>query len=143
MPSSVWAQTTAMSASDPLVIHILVPERTQSPPARRAWLRIAAGSLPASGSVSPKQPIALPAAISGSHRSRCSSLPKRWMGNMASDPCTETKERSPLSPASSSSQATPYATAEAPAQPCPSRCIPNSPSPASQGISSRGKVPAA
>ena len=34
------------------------------------------------------------------------------MGNIASDPCTDTKERSPLSPASSSSQATPYAIAE-------------------------------
>ena len=76
IPSSVCAQTTAMSAIEPLVIHILVPERTQSPAARRrARVRIAAGSLPASGSVSPKQPIALPAAISGSHRRRCSSLP--------------------------------------------------------------------
>ena len=75
IPSSVWAQTTARSAIEPLVIHILVPERTQSPPERRARVRIAAGSLPASGSVSPKQPMALPAAISGSHLARCSSLP--------------------------------------------------------------------
>src|SRR2546430_13150914 len=32
MPSCVDAHTTAMSAIDPLVIHILEPDRTQSPP---------------------------------------------------------------------------------------------------------------
>src|SRR5512134_14795 len=30
-PSSVWAQTTATSATDPLVIHIFDPDNTQSP----------------------------------------------------------------------------------------------------------------
>ena len=106
-PSSVLAQTTATSAIEPLVIHILVPLSTQPSPLRVAAVRIAVGSLPASGSVSPKQPIMAPAAISGRNFCFCSSLPYAWMGNIASDPCTETKERSPLSPASSSSQATP------------------------------------
>ena len=35
-PSSVRAQTTATSATEPLVIHIFEPFRTQSPPSRRA-----------------------------------------------------------------------------------------------------------
>ena len=50
---------------------------------------------PKSGSVSPKQPIASPAAIRGSHSSFCSSLPKWWIANIASDPCTETRLRMP------------------------------------------------
>ena len=67
MPSSVRAHTTATSATEPLVIHILWPCRIQSSPSRRARVRIAPGSEPASGSVRPKQPIASPAAIRGSH----------------------------------------------------------------------------
>src|ERR1700690_3849310 len=114
-PESVAAQTTAMSAMEPLVIHILVPLRTQSSPSRRAEVRIEDGSDPASGSVSPKQPMARPAAISGSQRDFCSSLPYAEIGNIASDPWTETNERRPLSPASSSSLATPYAVADVPA----------------------------
>ena len=47
---------------------------------------------------------------------------------MASDPCTLTRLRTPESPASSSRQASPYATADAPAQPYPSRCMPSRPS---------------
>src|SRR5215471_3412767 len=86
MPSSVEAHTTAMSAMEPLVIHIFVPLSTQSEPSRTAWVRIEAGSDPWSGSVSPKQPIASPAAIRGSHSSFCSSLPYFQIGNMASDP---------------------------------------------------------
>ncbi|CAN5778311.1 hypothetical protein BH24ACT8_BH24ACT8_11530 [soil metagenome] len=75
MPSSVCAQTTATEATDPLVIHILVPSSTQSSPSRRARVRMPAGSEPWSGSVSPKQPIASPRAIAGSHCCLCSSLP--------------------------------------------------------------------
>ena len=116
-PESVIAQTTATSAMEPLVIHILVPLMTQSPPSPRAVVCIEEGSEPASGSVSPKQPIARPAAISGSQRDFCSSLPYAEIGNIASEPCTDTKDRNPLSPASSSSLATPYAVAEAPAHP--------------------------
>ena len=65
------------------------------------------GSLPWSGSVSPKQPIASPAAIRGSHSSFWSSEPYRQIGYMASEPCTETTLRSPESAASSSRQVTP------------------------------------
>ena len=76
MSSSVFAQTTATSAMPPFVIHIFEPFRIQSPPgSRRAEVRIDAGSLPASGSVSPKHPIASPRAMRGSHSSFCSSLP--------------------------------------------------------------------
>src|SRR5680860_1548477 len=41
MPSSVCAQTTATWATEPLVIHILLPLSTQSPPSRLAVVRAA------------------------------------------------------------------------------------------------------
>ena len=107
VPSSVTAHTTATSAIEPLVIHIFCPCRIQSGPSRRARVRIEPGSDPASGSVSPKQPIASPAAMRGSHCCFCSSLPQRQIAYIASDPCTETSERRPLSPASSSMHARP------------------------------------
>ncbi len=76
MPSSVRAQTTATSEIEPLVIHILVPLRIQSPPGScLALVRIELGSEPESGSVRPKQPIASPAAMRGSHSCLCSSEP--------------------------------------------------------------------
>ena len=53
----------ATSAIVPFVIHIFEPFRIQSEPSRRACVRIAPGSEPASGSVSPKQPIASPSCI--------------------------------------------------------------------------------
>ena len=74
-PSSVRAHTTATSEIEPLVIHILLPLRTQSSPSRTARVRIEPGSEPESGSVRPKQPIASPAAMRGSHSCFCSSLP--------------------------------------------------------------------
>ena len=107
IPSSVCAHTTATSAIEPLVIQSLPPSSTQSSPSRRARVRIEPGSEPWSASVSPKQPIASPAAIRGSHSCFCSSLPQRWIANIASDPCTLTKERMPESLASSSRQARP------------------------------------
>ena len=105
--SSVRAQTTATSAMPPLVIHILVPLSTQSPPSRRALVRIPAGLEPKSGSVRPKQPTTSPAAMGGSQRRFCSSEPYFQIGYMASEPWTETKLRAPESPASSSRQARP------------------------------------
>ena len=107
IPSSVCAHTTATSAMPPLVIHIFVPLRIQSSPSRLAVVRMVAGSEPKSGSVSPKQPIASPAAIRGSHSCFCSSEPNFQIGNIASEPWTETSVRMPLSPSSSSRQATP------------------------------------
>ena len=67
----------------------------------------APGSEPASGSVRPKQPIASPAAMRGSHSCFCSSLPQRQIAYIASEPWTETRLRMPVSPASSSRQARP------------------------------------
>ena len=99
------------------MIHIFWPCRIQSSPSRRARVRIEPGSEPESGSVRPKQPIASPAAIRGSHSCFCSSEPQRWIAYIASEPCTDTRLRTPLSPASSSMQARPYAVALAPAQP--------------------------
>ena len=96
-PSSARAHTIATSAIDALVIHIFEPLRIQSDPSRRAVVRMPPGLEPKSGSVSPKQPISLPAAMPGSHCSRCSSLPQWWIANIASDPCTETRLRRPLS----------------------------------------------
>ena len=107
MPSSVRAHTVATSAMLPLVIHILLPVRIQSEPSRTARVRMPAGLEPKSGSVSPKQPIASPPASRGSHSSFCSSEPYFQIENIDSDPCTETKLRNPLSPASSSIQARP------------------------------------
>src|SRR3954454_22439092 len=107
IPSSVCAQTMATSATDPFVIHILVPLITQSLPSRLARVRIPAGFDPKSGSVSPKQPTASPAAIRGSHLLFCPSLPNFQIANIASEPCTDTMLRTPESPASSSKQASP------------------------------------
>ena len=90
-----------------MVIHSLVPLRIQSSPSRLAVVRMPAGSEPKSGSVRPKQPIASPAAIRGSHSCFCSSEPNFQIGNIASEPCTDTSERTPESPYSSSRQATP------------------------------------
>ena len=101
----------------PLVIHIFVPERTQPVPFGLALVFMPPGSEPWSGSVRPKQPSASPVAILGSHSSFCSSEPYRQIGYMASEPCTETRLRRPVSAASSSRQATPYATGPMPAQP--------------------------
>ena len=128
IPSSVCAQITATSATVPLVIHILEPSSTQSSPSRLARVRMPEGLEPKSASVRPKQPIASPLAIRGSHASRWSSLPKWWIANIASEPWTETSERIPESTASSSMHARPYAVALVPAQSQPSRCMPSRPS---------------
>jgi hypothetical protein len=76
-----------------------------------------AGSEPAVGSVRPKQPIASPRAMGGSHCCFCSSEPNMWIADMAREPWTETKVLRPESPASISMQASPYSTALLPAQP--------------------------
>jgi len=101
-PSSVRAQTTATSASVPLVIHCLAPLRSQPFAVRRAVVRMPPGLEPKSGSVRPKQPIASPLPSGGSQRAFCSAEPKVWIGYMTSELCTEAKLRSPESPRSSS-----------------------------------------
>ena len=140
LPSSVCAQMIATSAMDASPIQRLAPVSTHPSPSRTARVAMFAGSLPAVGSVSPKQPISSPAAMPGNHRCFCSSVPNFAIALMASDPCTETNVRMPESPASSSIAASPYSTAERPAQPYPSRCMPSRPSAAISLTSSRGKV---
>ena len=65
------------------------------------------GSLPLSGSLSPKHPIASPDCIRGSHSAFCSAEPNVWIANIASALVTLTNDRNPLSPASSSSSTNP------------------------------------
>ena len=117
IPPSVRAQMMANPAMLPFVIQRLVPFRIQSRPSLRARVCMPAGLEPKSGSVNPKHPITSPLAMAGSHRCFCSSDPYRSMGNMQSDPWTETKLRRPLSPRSSSWQARPYMTLFMPAAP--------------------------
>ena len=107
IPSSVFAHTTATSETPPFVIHIFVPFTIQSAPSRRAVVRIELGSLPLSGSDRPKQPIASPLAIRGNQCAFCSSEPNEWIAYIASALWTETNERRPESPASSSSSTKP------------------------------------
>jgi hypothetical protein len=99
------------------VIHIFAPLSTQPSGVGRAVVIMPPGSLPKSGSVRPKQPMASPRAIAGSQRSFCASEPKWRMGNITSEPCTEQNERTPESPRSSSWQMSPYETSPMPAQP--------------------------
>jgi hypothetical protein len=101
-PSSVRAHTTATSAIDARPIQRLLPSRIQSPPSRRAEVCIDPGSLPPAGSVRAKHPIAVPARIAGSQRSRCSSEPNLSIADIASEPCTDTNVRHDESTASSS-----------------------------------------
>jgi hypothetical protein len=117
IPSSVAAQMIATSAIEASPIHRFAPESTQLEPSRTARVAILAGSLPAVGSVSPKQPISSPAAMPGSHRCLCSSDPNLEIALIAREPCTETNVRMPESPASSSIAASPYSTALRPGHP--------------------------
>ncbi len=102
---------------EPEVIHIFSPLSTYSLPRRSARVRMAAGLEPASGSVSPKQPIFSPLAMAGSQRCFCASVPKVKMGYITRPLCTLAKERRPLSPRSSSCITRPYSTLLMPAQP--------------------------
>ena len=71
---AVTVMTLVMGVPE-LVMNALAPSITHAPSSRRAWVRVAPASLPASGSVSPNAPRASPAHIAGSQRWRCSSLP--------------------------------------------------------------------
>ena len=142
VPSSARAQMIATSAMSPLVIHILVPSSRQAPPGVcLAVVRIAAASDPLSGSVSPKHPIVSPVAMDGSQCSFCSSDPNAQMGYIAREPWTLMNDRIPVSPASSSKAASPYSTADVPAHPYPSRCIPSRPRLPISLARSRGRKP--
>ena len=63
-----------------LVMNCFAPSITHSPPSRRAVVRVAPASDPASGSVRPNPASARPASRSGRCSSRCASVPKRKIG---------------------------------------------------------------
>ena len=67
-----------------LVIQFLVPSITHSSPSRTAWVRIEAGSEPASGSLSANAGDHSPVAHFGSRRCFSSSVPKRLIGSVPS-----------------------------------------------------------
>jgi hypothetical protein len=91
IPSSVFAQTIAKSAIEASEIHCFRPLSTQPAWTFLALVSIEAGSEPALGSVSPKQPIASPLARAGSQRRFWASEPKRQMGYMTSAEMTAIK----------------------------------------------------
>ncbi|MDH6187334.1 hypothetical protein M2168_000366 [Streptomyces sp. CZ24] len=101
--SPVRAKTSATSATVPLVMKILAPSMTQSPPSRRARVDTDPASDPVPGSVSAKQPSASPAASRGSHSAFCSSVP--WVAIVfdTRPSETETIPRTEESPRPSSS----------------------------------------
>ncbi len=76
---------TQTSATGPLVIQFLVPLITQPSPSRTAVVFCAAASLPASGSLSAKQPSSLPDASGTSHSCFCASVAKRTSGSQTSE----------------------------------------------------------
>ncbi len=123
------------------MIQALAPFRSQPSPWRTARVFMPPGFEPASGSVRPKQPIASPLARRGSQDCFCASDPNAWIGYITSAPCTDTNERRPESPRSSSCMMRPYATGPSPAQPYPSRFAPSRPMAAIPGIRLVGKVP--
>ena len=69
--------TPHVSSVPALVMNIFEPLTTQVPSRSSAVVRAAPASDPASGSVSPNAASRRPEARSGSHRSFCSSEPKR------------------------------------------------------------------
>ena len=85
-------------------MNCFVPLSTHPPSARRARVRSAEASEPASGSVRQKAPIMDPAAMGLRKRSFCSGEPKRRMGAQPTELCTlMTVETAPLPAAISSS----------------------------------------
>jgi hypothetical protein len=60
----------------PLVMKVLEPDSTQSPPSRRACVRTACRSLPAPGSLIAIAVIISPEQKGGSQRCFCSSVPR-------------------------------------------------------------------
>ena len=74
-PSSSRAQTSATSAKEPFVIHILFPFITQSSPSLVQVVIIPPGLDPKLDSVNPKQPNRFPEPSPGNHFSFCSSDP--------------------------------------------------------------------
>ena len=142
--SAVRPTTSTASAWSTPEMNVLRPLRIQSAPSRRAVVVIRCEFDPASGSVMAKAMIDSPPAIPGSHRWRCSSVPKRAMivPMIAGE---TTIISSPVPPALSSSAT--IASSYMPAPPPPysaGRLTPRKPSlPASSHSSSIGSCAAA
>ena len=68
-----------------LVMNCFDPSITHSSPSRRARVRVAPASEPASGSVRPNAASRSPRQSAGSHSDFCSSLPQRWIGMVPSE----------------------------------------------------------
>src|SRR5512136_2358599 len=77
---SVWATTTAKSATVALVIQVLFPFRTQESPSRTAEVSTAVASLPTLGSTAAVQPMIFPWTRAGTYFFFCSSVPAVRMG---------------------------------------------------------------
>ena len=82
-PVSLFAATTAKSATPPFVMYILVPFSTQSPPVFRAVVRRPETSEPASGSVTARQPMREPEMAGRRNSSCCSAVPRCRMIGVA------------------------------------------------------------
>jgi uncharacterized membrane protein YkvI len=86
---SVIANTTKVSAKPEFVVKIFAPLITYSSPSSTAFVCCPAASVPAFGSVSPKQPTFDPSTRGLSHFCFCSSVPKPSMQEQAREVCTE------------------------------------------------------
>ena len=85
----VTAYTMYSPASPPLVIHDLVPFRTQPSPSRRACVRMLDASDPDVGSLKQYAPTYSPPASGTRKRRFCSSVPKRRIGSHTSELLTD------------------------------------------------------
>ena len=101
----VRAKTRHTSAQVPLVMKILEPSITQPAPSSSFLALVVRlpASDPVSGSVSPKHPSDVPAAMPGTHRCFCSSVPKPRIDLPTSPSDTDTMPRTALSARPSSS----------------------------------------
>ncbi len=102
---SVTAKTIATFACSPEVMNCLVPVRTKRLPARRARVRSAAASEPASGSVRQNAASISPRAIGRRKRSFCSGVPNLSSGAQPTELCTLMIVEQEPSPAAISSSA--------------------------------------
>lgn len=79
-PVTAVTVTNLVMSVPELVMNCLAPLTTHSASSRRAVVRVAPASEPASGSVNPKPARARPASRSGSSCAFCASVPKRKTG---------------------------------------------------------------
>ena len=122
-------QTMPEMSVPALVMNCLAPLITHWPSCRRARVRVAPASEPASGSVRPKAPRRCPEHSCGSHSFFCCSEPYRYTGWVPSEVCAHTVIATEESTRASSSTASAYASVSPP--PPPQLCgkgIPISPS---------------